>query len=519
MADSVVFRQPSEYACSRQQIAARLRKMQRYMKQASEWAKVSFGESDNVNVNEDEQPIRKKMKMTQSISIDHISSSNSSCLIADDKDLLVSQIFTRLPVKSLMKFKCVSKDWKSIIEKDAPFINSHLTLSESGRPGFLIVVAPPVHPFFYCQDENARRGNDLSLLSTDLHLNVDSIKRIQSSIQCLGPVRGLLCLVDGLAVQIFNIDTGEVTPWLKPECLKHYSRLDQIELPPMFSFGIDPSSGKHKVLCLSLNCEPEVLTVGEDSSWRIIDDDYVSRSSEPDPFTKIVAYANGSIYWFEKKDRYECQGSFVVVNYSESLVAFDVGSEKFRRIPIPISTRLAAEEEDTTKFSSKKKAMRRIYKFDGLIDMDGCLTLIRRRNQTVKMWKFNDHNKKENGSSDEKEDDWSQVEEITLPSYITSHVFVYFHPIPEKRQLMLETYVYSSVWGEEVDMDVDSYGSRQEQFFKRNVKFSRFYLYDMRSKEFNRVSMNGVSSVPEDCRTTCAPLVESLLPVGNYKLS
>ncbi|CAN0891424.1 Putative F-box protein At1g19160 [Linum grandiflorum] len=496
MPDSVDFREPSEYACSWQKVLARRKKMKVSRNRVHEWMKEDIRAEIN-NLNEDEQPIPKKMMKTMAISIDHISSSSSSSsssagLIADDEDLLVSQIFTRLPVKSLTKFKCVSKGWKSMIEKDAPFINLHLARSE---PRFLIVVAPPVHPYRLDKDENKRRSYDLSFLSADLHLNVDNVKRIQSSFKCLGPVRGLLCLVDRFAVQIFNVFTGELTPWLKPQCLKHDSRSDDIFPRPRFFFGIDPSSGKHKVLCLSWEYEPEVLTVGEDSSWRIIDDDDVSRSSGPDPFQNIFAYANGSVYWFEKKGR------------SESLVAFDVGSEKFRRIPIPIFTRLAAEG-----------AMRRRYKFDGLIEMDGCLTLIRRRCQTVKMWKFHDYEEKDDGSNSEKED-WILVEEIKLHEDIKPHVFVYFHPIPGKRQLMLETYIISSNPDSDVDLEVDTYDSRHGQYFKRNVKFARFYLYDMRSKEFSRVSKNGVSSVPDDCRTTCAPLAESLLPVRNYKIS
>ncbi|CAN0825086.1 hypothetical protein LINGRAHAP2_LOCUS296, partial [Linum grandiflorum] len=166
-------------------------------------------------------------------------------------------------MKSLMKFKCVSKSWKSIIKKDAPLLNLHLTHSKAG---FLIVAAPPVHPNRLDKGENMRRGYDLSFLSTDLHLNVDNVKRIRSSVKCLGPVRGLLCLVDGFVVQIFNVGTGEVTPCLKLESLEHYTSLDQMELPPRVFSGINLSSDKHKVLCLSWSCKPEVLTLGQDSS-------------------------------------------------------------------------------------------------------------------------------------------------------------------------------------------------------------------------------------------------------------
>ncbi|CAN0825098.1 Putative F-box protein At1g53370 [Linum grandiflorum] len=260
----------------------------------------------------------------------------------------------------------------------------------------------------------------------DSHLNVHGIKRIQSSVTCLGPVRGLVCLVDRGAVQLFNVGTGEVTPWLMPEMVKHYSPSRR----PRFFFGFDPSSRKHKVLCMRGAFKPhgatshyEVLTLGEeDSRWRIIDDEPPYQLS-----TDMVAYANGSIY------------SLVRTEWFESVVAFDFGSEKFRKIPNPTFTRLEEEEVDTTECSKKEKVVRRRYKaanrfhrdqfpyHDGIIEMDWCLTLIRRRYRTVKIWKFHDSDKKENGTSSENEE-WSLVKDIKLPDDITSDVFVYFHP-------------------------------------------------------------------------------------------
>ncbi|CAN1193967.1 Putative F-box protein At1g19160, partial [Linum perenne] len=207
--------------------------------------------------NEDAEEITKESRRNRVICVDHCSS-NSSILIADG-DLLVSQILTRLPVKSLMRFKSVSKGWKSIIEKDEHFINLHHTHSKSRPADF-------------------HSGCDGGII------NVHSVRRIQSSVNCLGPVRGLLCLVDHFAVRICNVSTGEVTPWIKSNAEKiNYS--SSILSPDIFFmcislqyfFGFDPCSGKHKVLCFWWNLETvltphcEVLTVGEDNRWRVID--------------------------------------------------------------------------------------------------------------------------------------------------------------------------------------------------------------------------------------------------------
>ncbi|CAN0891734.1 Putative F-box protein At1g50870 [Linum grandiflorum] len=467
----------------------------------SEWID-SSGESNNED--DDEEQIQSKTPT----SIDNSSISS----IYGHEDVVVSQILTRLPVKSLMKFKCVSKGWKSTIEKDSHFIDLHRRRSESSPPGILIVVAPL----------NRRKASyDLSFLSADFdyslrrrsrnQLNDQSVKRIQSSVwlKWLGPVRGgLLCLAKEFAVQIFNVGTGEVTPWIQ---VHSESRKIASKFSPEYFFGIDPGSGKHKVLCCWFRCDRnltercEILTVGEEeekSRFRRID--------IVPPFNGIVrfinAYANGSIYWFD------------TLGEAESLIAFDFASEKFRRIPIPAFTRFEAEEEDTT--GSKEMAFRRRYEavdktryyrrtpkcssYEQLMEMDGCLTLVRRVYRTVKMWKFHDYDKKENGSSDK---DWIQVVDIRLPVEMTSDVYIYFHPIPGRRQLILETYVSSPVIEMEHWSDVN---------FKRNVKFARFYWYDPTEKSFSRLRMDGVSSIPEDCLTTFSLVVESLLPVVRW---
>ncbi|CAN1750261.1 hypothetical protein LINPERHAP1_LOCUS3994 [Linum perenne] len=113
-----------------------------------------------------------------------------------------------------MRFNCVCKGWKSIIGKDLHFINLHYTNSEA-RPG-LFIVAPTSKPISSSSSNNKKNIELLSLLPADLHCdgrgvvsaaaNLQSIKKIVLScsipedVYFLGPIRGLLCLVDHFAV-------------------------------------------------------------------------------------------------------------------------------------------------------------------------------------------------------------------------------------------------------------------------------------------------------------------------------
>ncbi|CAN1351592.1 Putative F-box protein At4g38870 [Linum perenne] len=332
-----------------------------------------------------------------------------------------------------MRFKCVCKAWKSIIEKDEHFINLHHTHSQS-RPGFFIMVAP-ANPV--CNEG----GYDVSLLSADLNLNVHSVKRMMiqssSSVICVGPVRGLLCLAGNYGVQICNVCTGEVvTPWIKSDAaekeLRHCNyfprQVDFTTRSMKYVFGFDHGSGKHKVMSFWWNGEMkvlhcEVLTVGVDSSWRRID---AVPPFNPDFVENMSAcYADGSIYWLRTKTRYVSIGcrygtysaTIMASDYSESLMAFDLGSEKFRLIPIPEFTHFEDTEFEYGGYIDEHGVKYSSY-IDRLVEMDGCLTMILRRNRTVKMWRFHDYNKEETSVGSEKED-WTEMEDIKLPSEIS----------------------------------------------------------------------------------------------------
>ncbi|KAI3976575.1 hypothetical protein MKX01_008433 [Papaver californicum] len=245
-----------------------------------------------------------------------------------DDDVVVCQILSRLPVKPLMWFKCVCKRWKSIIEEDSfsfflikieedsHFINLHLDIQKHARVSLY----------------SFKR----SFLSADLHFNgrdanIHTLSKTHS-FSCrkiLGPIGGLICLVDNFAVRIYNVSTREVTLWINSTP------------PPNCNFGFDRTTKKHRVIFMW--CEGkfpkfpvcEVLTVG-DNTWRVI--------HELPPYIHIGSAsvsANGSMYW----------NLFHEENYTDWIMAFDIGSEKFRMITIPQDHKSKSDESSFNEFS------------------------------------------------------------------------------------------------------------------------------------------------------------------------
>ncbi|CAN1755460.1 F-box protein DOR [Linum perenne] len=400
---------------------------------------------------------------------------SATAFVVDD-DLLVSEILSRLPAKSLMRCKCVCKAWKSTIEHDSHFINLHHTRSQA-HPRFLIAYFPPD----FCKPGE---GYESSFFSADLHYDYDDDGGIEASIHCitresksehvatrgLGPVKGLVYLIDRFYVsQIRNVNTGQATPWINSESSRVIYKKHTVW--PSYEFGYDPNTGKHKVVYVWTGYKfkekedrfAEVLTVG-DTRWRRVIDDV--------PQCEVLvcyhsAYVNGSVYWLTES----------AVDKSQSLLAFDIGSEKFRMIPIP-------------SFALCPRPCQ------GFIEMDGCITVIRVErfrplSPELKVWKFRDDHDKE---------EWIEEEDIIIPSYMAKNIWdILFYPIPGKDQMILEIEYY---YGESTNL------------YSRKPRVERrfYYSYNLRKKTFSKFETRGIP-VPVRNYSLCASYVESIFPV------
>ncbi|KAI3876804.1 hypothetical protein MKX03_035993, partial [Papaver bracteatum] len=253
---------------------------------------------------------------TSCLSVCNNSLGNSDGTYPSIGDDVMVEILSRLPVKSLMRFKSVCKHWLYLIKQDKGLIDLHFNHSKS-RLGLLCI-----NPL---QEKGVLRPDyDLSFdTSRALHQSIsyaeivkgsggeDDVEAIISKIritddewflydEVLGPVNGLLCFVDRKtsAVRVYNASTRELTPWgvkstlLAEETEKLQNKDGTIEMkshhPPIYHFGFDPEKKEYKVFCfwrLSAfgdyllgyrggsfkrpdYARWEVLTLGRDTKWR-----------------------------------------------------------------------------------------------------------------------------------------------------------------------------------------------------------------------------------------------------------
>ncbi|KAF7143858.1 hypothetical protein RHSIM_Rhsim05G0019600 [Rhododendron simsii] len=238
-------------------------------------------------------------------------------------DLVAAEVLTRLPAKSLMRFKGVSKLWRSTISHPC-FCKAHRARSRlsrrAGGGGGLIMAFPETIiddddndllvgvSFFYATLPGTRDPPVIDLLyqfrigspRTEEEEGVSYMKDNQGYTHF---INGLFCLYTADRVSICNFSTREImdlpAPPTRPfqECF-HY-------------LGFDSTTNKYKVLKVcSVKCRKDedneeegenlyfeskfdVLTLGGDMSWRSLHD------APAIDARKRSACIDGRLYWWD----------------------------------------------------------------------------------------------------------------------------------------------------------------------------------------------------------------------------
>ncbi|BFG21456.1 hypothetical protein CerSpe_077300 [Prunus speciosa] len=226
---------------------------------------------------------------------------------------ILLDIIAKLPVKSLLKFRCVCKSWHALISSPS-FISAHLerTAMKSGCDYLLTHSGNPDCLSVFCPETYAK------CLELDLPRHKSG-----SPFYIYGSCNGLLCISDYI----------KESTYLWNPSIRKFKRLPRGLNPRKYrysvalGFGLDVGGNDYKVVriggLLHGVCV-EVYSLRLDS-WRII-------NAVP-PVTKKLsvfwsekwAYLNGVVYWIVKEYYPDCK----------YIISFDMENEVFQRIMLP----------------------------------------------------------------------------------------------------------------------------------------------------------------------------------------
>jgi len=249
------------------------------------------------------------------------------CVLTDE--FIAFEILTRLPVRSLLRFRSVCKSWLATIS-DPSFIAAHLDRSARRAPQVLLATIAHDHPCmigFHSYDES-----EPMLVATFL----SGIKFARKQIVLALPhhCNGLLLLTTMTKLLVCNPSTRELA--VLPEGSHNVLTWPGRRLNCDAGFGFDPCTNSYKVARYFYRCYDfaartcsmgfEVFTVGggEESSWRLLPED------PPYPITNMVpSFVGGSIY-FKVCNRLHSSAP-------KAFLAFDLEEEKFSVVDPPAS--------------------------------------------------------------------------------------------------------------------------------------------------------------------------------------
>lgn len=244
-----------------------------------------------------------------------------------------AEILKRLPVKSLVRLRCVCKSWYHLVTSPS-FVKLHLDFTThtlpSRRAGIilsrycntLLSIGPEeVSP------ASPHDSNDFAGFEKAVELDLRLVRNLPYSVK--GHCDGLLCLVinDGAegAIVMWNPSIRESRRLPLPQNFRSTREV--------FGVGYDSSTGDYKVVrapssycrmkCPKYHPQVQVLTL-RSNSWRTIPE-----QDTPPYFIEHFFQAtavNGGLYWLvaHREDVFRCE-----------ILRFDLAKEKFKVMPPP----------------------------------------------------------------------------------------------------------------------------------------------------------------------------------------
>ncbi|KAM7493699.1 hypothetical protein LguiB_028308 [Lonicera macranthoides] len=159
---------------------------------------------------------------------------------------LIIEILSRLPVKVLLKFKSVCKNWYEII-KNPYFIKKHLQNNYESDDGHLLIqrFIPESGLYGFESFTDKTLANNLDLPSSVV---VDPYLQNTAFARVFGPLHGLYLLFNRKdRFALWNPGTREFKPLPSHPITDEFETDQFYNEPPVVGFGHDPSTNDYKV--------------------------------------------------------------------------------------------------------------------------------------------------------------------------------------------------------------------------------------------------------------------------------
>ncbi|KAG8382982.1 hypothetical protein BUALT_Bualt05G0136500 [Buddleja alternifolia] len=259
------------------------------------------------------------------------------------EEIIFFELFARLPIKSLLRFRCVSKFCRSLTS-DPHFLAAHCGLSP---PRYLLSFSSSLLSYqhvFHCLNPN-------NCVKSQSELN--EYYRNHRSDSYAKSINGLMCLLRGNKVEIRNLGTK------KEFVLPHFH--SQFELDKHYVyFCHDPKTDKYKVLIATserligvnrdfnvVSMRYSILTLGVDKAWRGFDQPGLHQLGQ----SKSIC-VDGVLYCTNFSTTSEVENGIIAT--------FDVGSENFSAITYPEELPPSRETDPPPSLKNRRRYRERL---------------------------------------------------------------------------------------------------------------------------------------------------------------
>ncbi|CAK8565808.1 unnamed protein product [Lathyrus sativus] len=237
-------------------------------------------------------------------------------------DELISEVLSSLPVKSILRFKCVCKSWE-FLDSDPFFIEKQLQQSQKRNMHLALILCKNscTASYYYDRDSSVvpfplnRLLHNPSITITVLPSYRLNYKRC---FRVIGSINGLLCLFDSYittstpygsrdrntSFRLWNPATKKISQFLgnltHPDSHAYYSHEDRSNYL-RFAFGYDKSTDTYKVVAYCPN-QVKIFTFG-DNVWKniqcfpIVPFYHVAIVRHTNQRVNEGVYLNGTVNW------------------------------------------------------------------------------------------------------------------------------------------------------------------------------------------------------------------------------